>query len=135
MTTSSTAAAPTGQPLAPYRPDTFEGYARTYLARIRGGDIGSLPAVLGLVVLCVMFAIVRPVFLTTGNFANLFLQGAQVTLIAMGLVFVLLIGEIDLSAGFTSGLCASVAAVLLTWHGMPWYVAVAAALATGVVIG
>ena len=87
MTTSSTAAAPTGQPLAPYRPDTFEGYARTYLARIRGGDIGSLPAVLGLVVLCVMFAIVRPVFLTTGNFAKLFLQGAQVPLIANGLVF------------------------------------------------
>lgn len=135
MTTSSTAAAPTGQPLAPHRPDTFAGYARTYLARIRGGDIGSLPAVLGLVVLCVIFAVVRPVFLTTGNFANLFLQGAQVTLIAMGLVFVLLIGEIDLSAGFTSGLCASVAAVLLTWHGMPWHVAVAAALATGVVIG
>src|SRR5690606_38422410 len=73
--------------------------------------------------------------LTTGNFANLFLQGAQVTLIAMGLVFELLIGEIDLSAGLTSGVCASVAAVLLTWHGMPWYVAVAAALATGVVIG
>lgn len=133
MTTTTTV--PAGPPAVTHRPETLAEYARTYLARIRGGDIGSLPAVLGLLVLCVIFTAVRPVFLTAGNFANLFLQGAQITLIAMGLVFVLLVGEIDLSAGYTSGLCASVAAVLLTWHNLPWYVAVSAALATGVVIG
>lgn len=110
-------------------------YARAYLARIRGGDIGSMPAVLGLLVLCVVFSVLRPNFLTLGNFANLFLQGAAVTVIAMGLVFVLLIGEIDLSAGFTSGVCAAVLAVLLTWHGLPWYLGVLAALVTGAVIG
>ncbi|HEY9524080.1 MAG TPA: ABC transporter permease [Thermopolyspora sp.] len=108
---------------------------RGYLERVRGGDMGSLPAVFGLVVLCTVFAILRPAFLTAINFANLFTQGAAVTLIAMGLVFVLLLGEIDLSAGFASGVCAAVLAILATNMGLPWYVAVLAAILTGVLIG
>jgi D-xylose transport system permease protein len=114
---------------------TVASHVRDYVQRVRGGDIGSLPAILGLVVLCTIFSILRPSFLTAGNFANLFTQGAAVTLIAMGLVFVLLLGEIDLSAGYASGVCAAVLAVLLTDKGWPWYGAVAAALATGAVIG
>lgn len=129
---TQTAASPTRPTVAQ---PTLGEYARAYVARIRGGDIGSMPAVLGLLVLCVVFSVLRPNFLTLGNFANLFLQGAAVTVIAMGLVFVLLIGEIDLSAGFTSGVCAAVLAVLLTWHGWPWYLGVLAALITGTVIG
>ncbi|MGY0233013.1 sugar ABC transporter permease [Longispora urticae] len=97
--------------------------------------MGALPAVFGLLVLCTAFTILRPVFLTPGNLANLFTQGAAVTVIAMGLVFVLLLGEIDLSAGYTSGVCAAVLAVLLTNHGVPWYLAVLACLVTGVLIG
>jgi D-xylose transport system permease protein len=114
---------------------TIGGNAREYLERVRGGDMGALPAVFGLVVLCTVFAIMQPAFLTPINFANLFTQGAAVTVIAMGLVFVLLLGEIDLSAGFASGVCAAVLAVLLTNQGLPWYVAVLAAILTGVVIG
>jgi D-xylose transport system permease protein len=114
---------------------TVASHVGDYIRRVRGGDIGSLPAVLGLVVLCAFFGIMRPAFFTAGNFANLFTQGAAVTLIAMGLIFVLLLGEIDLSAGFASGVCASVLAVLLTDRGWPWYGAVAAALVTGAVIG
>ncbi len=114
---------------------TVGSHVRDYAARVRGGDIGSLPAVLGLVALCIAFGAARPTFLSAGNFANLFTQGAPVTLIAMGLVFVLLLGEIDLSAGFASGVCAAVLAVFLTQWGQPWYAGVAAALATGVVIG
>jgi D-xylose transport system permease protein len=114
---------------------TVGSHVRDYAARVRGGDIGSLPAVLGLVALCIVFGAARPSFLSAGNFANLFTQGAPVTLIAMGLVFVLLLGEIDLSAGFASGVCAAVLAVFLTQWGLPWYAGVAAALATGVVIG
>jgi D-xylose transport system permease protein len=110
-------------------------HVRGYLDRVRGGDVGALPAILGLLVLCTAFAVMRPSFLSAGNFANLFTQGAAVAVIAMGLVFVLLIGEIDLSAGFTSGVCAAVLAVLLTNHGWPWYGAVIAALVTGAVIG
>ena len=110
-------------------------YFRGYLDRVRGGDVGALPAILGLVVLCAIFTILRPTFLSEVNFANLFTQGAAVTVIAMGLVFVLLIGEIDLSAGFASGVCAGVLGVLLTNRGWPWYAAVVAAIVTGAVIG
>ncbi|GGJ78534.1 ABC transporter permease [Pilimelia anulata] len=114
---------------------TVAGHLRGYLGRVRGGDIGALPALFGLVVLCAVFAVVRPAFLTAGNFANLFAQGAAVTLIAMGLVFVLLLGEIDLSAGFASGVCAAVLAVGLVEHDLPWSVALLAALGTGMLIG
>jgi D-xylose transport system permease protein len=110
-------------------------HLRNYWARVRGGEMGSLPAVLGLVVLCTVFGIIKPVFLSPLNVANLFTQGAQVTVIAMGLVFVLLLGEIDLSAGFASGVCAAVLGVTLTNNGWPWYAACAAAILTGVVIG
>ncbi|MFC6087241.1 sugar ABC transporter permease [Sphaerisporangium aureirubrum] len=114
---------------------SISGNARGYLERVRGGDMGALPAVFGLVVLCAVFAILRPVFLSAINFANLFTQGAAIAVIAMGLVFVLLLGEIDLSAGYTSGVCAAVLAVTLSTYGQPWYVAVLAAMIAGVVIG
>jgi D-xylose transport system permease protein len=110
-------------------------HVRDYFDRLRGGEMGALPAVAGLIVLCVVFSVLRPSFLTAGNAANLFTQGAQITVIAMGLVFVLLLGEIDLSAGFASGLCAAVMALLLADAGVPWYVAVLAAIATGLAIG
>jgi D-xylose transport system permease protein len=114
---------------------TVASHINDYWGRVRGGDIGSLPAILGLIVLCLIFGIARDTFFSALNFANLFSQGAQVTFIAMGLVFVLLLGEIDLSAGFTSGLCGAVMAVLLTNHGWDWYTAIPAALITGLVIG
>ncbi|GAA4559686.1 sugar ABC transporter permease [Planotetraspora kaengkrachanensis] len=118
------------------RNDTsITAYAGGYVDRVRGGELGALPAVFGLIVLCVIFSILRPAFLTPGNFANLFTQGAAVVVIAMGLIFVLLLGEIDLSAGYASGVCAAVLAVSLTNQGYPWYVAVLAAMVTGVVIG
>ncbi|MFC8849319.1 MULTISPECIES: sugar ABC transporter permease [unclassified Micromonospora] len=122
-------------PAAVAPPVTVGGHVRSYVSRVRGGDIGALPAVLGLIVLCTVFAIMRPSFLSAGNFANLFTQGAAVTLIAMGLVFVLLLGEIDLSAGFASGVCAAILANVVTVLGYPWWVAVLAALGTGVLIG
>ncbi|MEV4813509.1 MULTISPECIES: sugar ABC transporter permease [Micromonospora] len=122
-------------PAAVTPPPTVADHARNYWSRVRGGDIGGLPAILGLVVLCTVFSIARPSFLTAGNFANLLTQGAATTLIAMGLIFVLLLGEIDLSAGFASGVCAAVLANVVTVLGYPWYVAVLAAVVTGVVIG
>ncbi|BCB81452.1 ABC transporter permease [Phytohabitans flavus] len=123
------------EPAAVTPKPTVATIARDYVARIRGGDLGALPAVLGLVVLCVFFGIMRPAFFSAGNFANLFTQGAAVAVIAMGLVFVLLLGEIDLSAGFASGVCAAVLAQVVAVQGFPWYVAILAALATGIVIG
>ncbi|MFC4018190.1 sugar ABC transporter permease [Micromonospora sp. GCM10011542] len=117
------------------KPPTVGSHVRTYLGRVRDGDVGGLPAILGLVLLCTVFSIMRPSFLSAGNFANLFTQGAAVTLIAMGLVFVLLLGEIDLSAGFASGVCAAVLANVATVLGYPWWVAVLAAIVTGALIG
>jgi D-xylose transport system permease protein len=117
-------------------PAPVTSYVSAYLSRVRGGEMGALPAILGLVVLCTVFSILRPVFLTAGNFANLLPQGAAVTVIAMGLIFVLLLGEIDLSAGFTSGVCAAILAIALSgdW-GLPWYVAILSALLVGTLIG
>lgn len=117
------------------RSQSLGDYLRNYGRRLAGGDLGALPAIGGLIVLCAVFTIARPVFFTALNFANLFTQGAAVTVIAMGLVFVLLVGEIDLSAGFASGVCATIMSVLLAQHGWPWYLAVLAALVTGVIIG
>jgi len=109
---------------------------RDYWARVRGGDIGSLPAVLGLIALVILFgALEGSTFLSIFNFANLINQSAAIIVLAMGLVFVLLLGEIDLSAGFAAGTCAAVLAVALNNWGLAWPVALLAALLTGAVIG
>ena len=87
---------------------------REYVARVRGGDVGPLPAILGLAVLIIIFSVLRPdTFTNSFNFANLLIQSAPVIVIAMGLVFVLLIGEIDLSAGFTAGVAGAVLGVVV----------------------
>ncbi|GAB3999661.1 ABC transporter permease [Glycomyces albus] len=110
-------------------------HTRAYLSRVRSGEVGALPAVAGIIALCLFFGAVDPVFLSVGNLANLFGQGAAVACIAMGLVFVLIIGEIDLSAGFTSGVCAAIMAVILTDLGLSWPVGIGAAVIAGTVIG
>ena len=110
--------------------------AREYWTRVKGGDLGSLPAILGVVVLVAIFgAMEGETFLSTQNFANLINQGAAIMVLAMGLVFVLLLGEIDLSAGFTAGMGAAILATTLTERGWAWPLSLLAALATGVLIG
>src|SRR3954467_9908232 len=110
--------------------------AGAYWERIKGGDLGSLPAVLGAVVLVIVFGIMEPdSFLTESNFANLINQGAAITVRAMGLVFVLLLGEIDLSAGFTAGTGAAILGVTLTEHNWAWPLSVIVSLLAGVAIG
>jgi D-xylose transport system permease protein len=109
---------------------------RDYKDRITGGDVGSLPALLGIVVLVLIFSVMEgDVFLTNTNFANLINQGAAIVVLAMGLTFVLLLGEIDLSAGFAAGMGAAILAVTLTEHGWAWPLAIVAALVTGILIG
>lgn len=109
-------------------------YWHTYLQRVRAGDLGSLPAVAGLVVLVIIFSFAESTFMSLGNFANLLTQAAPSVLLAMGLVFVLLLGEIDLSAGTAAGVGGAATAVFIT-NGMPWPLAVISALAVGFVIG
>jgi D-xylose transport system permease protein len=115
--------------------ETLKGAASNYLSRIKAGDIGSLPAVLGLVSLVAVFGAMSEFFLTNRNFANLLTQAAPVMVIAMGLVFVLLLGEIDLSAGYASGVCGAVLVLLVTNHGWSWYTALAVSIAVGALLG
>ncbi|WP_241661187.1 sugar ABC transporter permease [Thermomonospora catenispora] len=118
------------------REQTVTSAVRDYWARVRGGELGALPSIFSLASLVILFTALRPeTFLSERNIANLFVQAMSVTILALGLVFVLLLGEIDLSAGVTSGVCAAVMAKLMTEAGQPWYVTVPAALLTGLVIG
>jgi D-xylose transport system permease protein len=87
--------------------------AAAYRNRLRGGDVGALPALFGVIVLVIAFTNVSSLFLSKGNFANLIVQMAPVAILAMGLIFVLLLGEIDLSAGTASGVCAATMALAL----------------------
>lgn len=115
--------------------ESLKGAASNYLSRIKSGDIGSLPAVLGLVALIAVFGVMSEFFLTNRNFANLLTQAAPVMVIAMGLVFVLLLGEIDLAAGYASGVCGAVLVLLVTNHGWSWYTALSASIAVGAALG
>jgi len=105
-----------------------------YFLKIKGGDMGSLPAILGLFILAVLFTIMSPVFLTALNFANFFNQAATLIVLAMGLVFVLVLAEIDLSAGVTSGVSAALLVITLH-HNINWILAILVAVAAGVLIG
>ena len=103
--------------------------------KVRSGDMGSLPAVIGLIVLVILFSLANPVFFTSLNFANFFTQAAVVMILAMGLIFVLLLGEIDLSAGVTSGVAGALLAVSLSRWGFAWPLAIAVAMLAGIAIG
>ncbi|WP_324273351.1 ABC transporter permease subunit [Blastococcus brunescens] len=116
--------------------NTMAGAVRGYLDKLRGGDLGALPAILGIVTLGILFTLLRPgTFLTPLNLSNLLVQATPIIVLAMGLVFVLLLGEIDLSAGVVSGVCSAVLAQLLVQAGLSWPIAVLAAIATGALIG
>ncbi|GAA2131174.1 sugar ABC transporter permease [Actinomadura napierensis] len=103
--------------------------------RVRGGDLGVWPVVAGLVVIWTVMQILNPVFLSSANLVNLAMECAPVGVIALGVVFMLLVGQIDLSVGSISGLSAAVTAVLFVDQGMPAVVAIVAAAAAGCLIG
>ena len=86
--------------------------ARRRWEAIKAGDVGNLPVIVGLLVITVFFQLKNENFLTAGNFTNLITQMAGVTTIAIGVVFVLLLGEIDLSIGYVSGIAGVVVAEL-----------------------
>jgi D-xylose transport system permease protein len=107
-----------------------------YRSRVRGGDVGSLPAVAGVIVLVAVFTVMSGTkFTNSFNFSNLILQGSAIAVFAMGLVFVLLLGEIDLSAGYTGGVCAAVVGKLMTDQDVNWILALLVGLLCGAAIG
>jgi D-xylose transport system permease protein len=117
--------------------ETLGIYARRWWQGVRAGDLGSLPIIVGLVIICIVFQTQNDAFLTAGNFVNLIVQMAAYMTIAMGIVFVLLLGEIDLSVGYVSGVAGVLTAILLTPDGneLPTAVVIALALLSGIAIG
>ena len=115
--------------------ETFSDAVRSYLRRVRGGDMGSLPAILGLVVLFTVFGIANERFTSALNLANLVTQAGSICVLAMGLVFVLLLGDIDLSAGVAGGVSACVMGLTIVNHGWSWWAAMLAGILCGAVIG
>ncbi|KQX76006.1 sugar ABC transporter permease [Aeromicrobium sp. Root472D3] len=115
--------------------NTLGDSVKAYVQRVRGGDMGALPSIAGLVVLFIVFGLANDRFLSNLNMANLATQAGSIIILAMALVPVLLLGDIDLSAGVAGSTGAAVMGLLIVDHGQGWAVAVVAGLLTGTVIG
>jgi D-xylose transport system permease protein len=105
------------------------------IRRVVQGDLASVRVVFGLALIWIIFQVQEPRFLSAQNLSNLMLQITAIGLISVGIVFVLLLGEIDLSVGAVSGLCAAVMTVLNVKHGWNPYLSIAAGVAAGAAIG
>ena len=104
-------------------------------ARLKADEVGALSVLAGLAVIWIVFQLLNSHFLTARNLSNLVLQIGVLGTLAIGLVLVLVLGEIDLSVGAIAGVCAGTMAVLLAQHGWPTWAALALTLALGAVIG
>ncbi|ARZ67209.1 sugar ABC transporter permease [Streptomyces sp. HU2014] len=146
MTTENTGTTSNGQapaegavtPVDPrllVRQEGFTGYLSEFGRKLRSGELGSLPVVVGLIIIGIVFQLRDAAFLGAENLSNLFVTAAGTGLIAVGIVFVLILGEIDLSVGSVSGLAAAVFAVLNVNQGMPEWLALVLAILSGAVIG
>ena len=109
--------------------------ARAFLDRVRSGDLGVLPVVIGLIIIWTVFTILNPVFLTPNNLVNLLFDSSTVGIISLGIVCMLMVGEIDLSVGSVSGLSSAILGVLWVNQGFPVVLAILAAIAVGGLIG
>lgn len=105
------------------------------LRRFVAGDLAELRVVLALAVIWIVFYIAEPRFMSSVNLSNLVLQMTAVGLVSIGVVHVLLLGEIDLSVGAVSGLCSAIMAVLAEKEGWSPYLAIAAGVLAGTAIG
>jgi D-xylose transport system permease protein len=115
--------------------DGISGMVRGFFTRVRSGDLGMLPVAIGLIVISTVFSLLNPVFLAPNNLVNLLFDCATVGIISLGIVCVLLLGEIDLSVGSMSGLSSAIIGVLWVNTGLPIAVAIFAALVFGALVG
>jgi D-xylose transport system permease protein len=111
------------------------GAIRGFIDRIRSGDLGMLPVAVGLVLISVVFSAINPIFLAPNNLVNLLFDCATVGVISLGIVCVLMVGEIDLSVGSMSGFASALVGTLWVTQGWPLAVAVLAALVVGALVG
>jgi len=111
------------------------GAVRAFITRIRSGELGALPVVVGLAIIWTAFQTLNPVFLSSNNLVNLLFDSSTVGVIALGIVCILMVGEIDLSVGSVSGFASALVGVFWVNHGWPAPLAIAAALVAGGIIG
>ncbi|WTN46624.1 sugar ABC transporter permease [Streptomyces sp. NBC_00631] len=117
------------------REEGFKGYLTEFKRRVRGGELGSLPVVIGLIIIWTIFQVKNSLFLSADNLSNISYFLSATGMLAIGLVFVLLLGEIDLSVGSVSGLASTVFAVFVVNHGMNQWLALILTIITGIGIG
>ncbi|MFG2004630.1 sugar ABC transporter permease [Spirillospora sp. NPDC048911] len=129
------AVAPAAAEFDPDRPRGVTGTLAVLAARFRGGDLGVAPVVAGLVVIWTVMQILNPIFLSSTNLVNLAIECVPVGIIALGVMFMLLVGQIDLSVGSISGLSAAVTAVLFVDQGLSPWLAVAGAVLLACLVG
>ncbi|CCM78827.1 sugar ABC transporter permease [Rhizobium mesoamericanum] len=111
------------------------GAVRAFADRVRSGDLGSLPVVVGLILIWTVFASLNPIFLSANNLVNLLFDASTVGVISLGIVCILMVGEIDLSVGSISGFASALVGMLWVNEGWPVALAILAALVAGGVIG
>lgn len=115
--------------------DNIMGMVKAFFDRVRSGDLGMLPVFVGLIVISTVFSLLNPVFLAPNNLVNLLFDCATVGVISLGIVCVLMLGEIDLSVGSMSGLSSAILGVLWVNMGWPIPLAILVAVVAGVVVG
>lgn len=111
------------------------GFARLFWNRLRGGDLGALPVIVGLIIICSVFYAKEPTFLSSKSLVSISLFAAPTGVIALGIVLVLLLGEIDLSVGSVSGFASASMAVLVVNQGHSLWYGMAAGIGIGLLIG
>ncbi len=111
------------------------GAIRAFWDRVRSGDLGSLPVIVGLVIIWTVFTSLNPIFLSSNNLVNLLFDCSTVGVISLGIVCVLMLGQIDLSVGSMSGFASAMVGVLWVNQGWPVGFAIVAAVAVGALIG
>lgn len=117
------------------RDQGLKGALNAFRRRIAGGDLGNLPVIVGIVLIALVFYVQDATFLSSSNLVNILLTAVPYGVISIGIVLVLLLGEIDLSVGSVSGLAASITGVLVVNHGQPMLLGILAGALTGTAIG
>ena len=134
--TASELAESAGQRRAPDLSDAGVGeYVRAWWQRVKAGDLGQLPIIVGLLLITIVFTTLNERFLSSINFVNLIVQTSPIAVIAIGIVFVLAIAEVDLSVGYLSGVASVLLARFLGEEGWPWIAAFLAVIALGALAG
>ncbi|GHA98923.1 sugar ABC transporter permease [Streptomyces chryseus] len=113
----------------------FAGYVSEFKRKLHAGDLGSIPVVIGLILICVIFQGLNSNFLSAQNLSNIAVTMVATGMMAVGIIFVLLLGEIDLSVGSVSGVSGAIVAVLSVTHGMNEWLAVLVAIVSGAAMG